>query len=69
MEIAGEMQIDVLHGDDLRIAAAGGSALDAEHGAERRLAQAETTFLPSLLSPSAKPDAGGGLCPRRQGWD
>ena len=32
MEIAGEMQIDVLHGHDLGITAAGGAAFHAEGG-------------------------------------
>ena len=39
VEVAGEVQVDVLHGDDLRVAAAGGAALDAEHRAEGRLTQ------------------------------
>ena len=33
VEVAGEVQVDVLHGDDLGIAAAGSAALDAKHGA------------------------------------
>ena len=33
VKIAGEMQVDVLHGSHLRIAAAGGAALHAKHGA------------------------------------
>ena len=40
VEVAGEVEVDVLHRHDLRIAAAGGAALDAEAGTERRLAQA-----------------------------
>ena len=32
VQIAGEVQVDVLHGHHLRIAAAGRAALDAEHG-------------------------------------
>jgi hypothetical protein len=39
VHVAGEVKVDVLHRRQLRAAAAGGSALDAEHGAERRLAQ------------------------------
>ena len=38
MEIAGEMQVDVFHRHDLRVAPAGGAALDAEAGPERGLA-------------------------------
>ena len=39
MEVAREVQVDIFHGDDLGVPAAGRAALDAEHGAERRLAQ------------------------------
>ena len=39
MEVAGKVQVDVLHGDDLGPTAAGGTALYAKDGAERRLAQ------------------------------
>ena len=37
MKIAGKVQIDVLHGNDLRISAAGSSSFNAEDRAERRL--------------------------------
>jgi hypothetical protein len=37
VEIAGEVEVDVLHGQDLAIAAARASALDPEDGPERRL--------------------------------
>ena len=40
VDVAGEVEVEVLHRHDLRHAAAGGAALDAEHRAERRLAQA-----------------------------
>ena len=43
VEIAGEMEIDVLHRHDLGIAAAGRAALDAEAGPERGLAQADAS--------------------------
>ena len=39
VQIPGEMQVDVLHGNHLRPAAARGAALDAEHRPERRFAQ------------------------------
>ncbi len=39
VEVAREVQVDVLHGDDLGVPAAGRTAPEAEHGAERRLAQ------------------------------
>ena len=44
-EVAGEMQVDVLHRDDLRVTAARCAALHAEHRAERRLAQADDGLL------------------------
>ena len=34
MEISGEMEIDVLHGNDLSISAAGGTAFYAENGTQ-----------------------------------
>src|SRR5699024_9412529 len=39
VEVSGEVQIDVLHRDHLCVAAAGGAALDAHDGAQRRFAQ------------------------------
>ncbi len=41
VKIAGEVEIDLLHRRDLRIAAAGGAAFLAEAGSERRFAQAD----------------------------
>ena len=49
MHIASKMKIDVLHRDHLRIAAAGCAALDAEHRAERRLAQRNDSVFADLL--------------------
>ena len=40
VEVAGEVEVDVLHRQDLRVAAAGGAALHAEHRTEARLADA-----------------------------
>ncbi len=37
VEVAGEVQIDVLHGNHLGVSAASGTALNAEYRAERRL--------------------------------
>ena len=39
VHIAGEVQVDVLHRDDLCVTAACGAALDAEYRTERRLTQ------------------------------
>ena len=48
VQVAGEVEVQVLHRDDLRVAAARGAALHAEDGAERRLAQAEHRLAPEL---------------------
>ena len=55
VEIAGEMEVDVLHRRHLGMAAAGGPALHAEAGAERGLAQAIMVFVPSAFSASPRP--------------
>ena len=39
VDVAGEVQVQVLHRHDLRVAAARGAALDPEHRPERGLAQ------------------------------
>ncbi len=39
VEVAREMQVDILHGHDLRVSAACRASLNAEHGTQRRLAQ------------------------------
>ena len=41
MQVTGKVQVDVLHGHHLCVAAAGSAALYAEHGAKAGLAQAE----------------------------
>ena len=61
MEIAGEMEVDVLHRHDLRIAAAGRAALHAEAGAKARLAHADERLLADMIERIAKADGGGGL--------
>ena len=45
VDVAGEVEVHVLHRHDLRVAAAGRTALDPEHRPERRLAQAERDVL------------------------
>ena len=45
MKIPGEMEIDILHGSDLGIAAAGGAALHAEHRPQGRLPQGQHRLL------------------------
>ena len=44
-EVTGEVQVDVFHRHHLRVAAAGRAALDTEHRAERRFAQADHRLL------------------------
>ena len=61
VEVAGEVEVDVLHGHDLGIAAAGGAALHAEAGPQRRLAQADRGLLADAVQAVAQADAGGGL--------
>ena len=56
VEIAGEMQVDLLHRHDLRIAAAGGAPLHAEARAKRRLAQRDHGALADLPKAVAEPD-------------
>ena len=45
VDVAGEVEVHVLHRHDLGVAAAGSAALDPEHRAERGLAQAERDAL------------------------
>ena len=61
VEVAGEMEIDVLHRHDLGIAAAGRAALHAEAGAEDRLAHADDRLLADAVQRIAEPDRGRGL--------
>ena len=67
VEVAGEVQVDILHGDDLSVAAAGSAALDAEHGAERGLAQADHGVFAELVERVGKADGRGGLALARGG--
>ena len=61
VEVAGEMEVDVLHRHDLRVAAAGRAALHPEAGPERRLADADHRLLADVVQRIAKPDRGRGL--------
>ena len=61
VEIAGEVEVDVLHGHHLGVPAAGGAALDAEHGAEAGLPQRHHRVLADLAQSVGEADAGGGL--------
>ena len=56
VDVAGEVQVEVLHRDDLRHAAARGAALDAEHRPERGLAQAGDRALADDAEALRQPD-------------
>ena len=61
MEVAGKVQIDVFHRHHLGVAAAGGAALDAEAGAQARLAQAEHRLFADLVERVGQSHRGRGL--------
>src|SRR5690242_14967408 len=60
-EVAGKMEIDVLHRNYLRITAAGCAALHAKNRAQRRLAQTNGSFLADPVQRIAEANRGGGL--------
>ena len=61
MEIAGEMEVDVLHRDHLRAPAAGRPALHPEARTERRLANADDRLAADAVQPVAEADRRGRL--------
>ena len=61
MEVAGKVQVDVLHGDDLRPAAASGAALDTKDRAERRLTQGHSALDAATAQAVGQADGRGGL--------
>ena len=61
VEVAGEVQVDVLHGDDLCVAAACRAALDAEDRPEGRLAERDEDVLAQLAHAVSQTDGRGGL--------
>ena len=61
VEVACEVEVDVLHGDDLGVSAAGGASLDAEDGTEARLAQREDDALPEAMEGVGETHGGRGL--------
>ena len=67
VEVAREVQVDVLHGDDLRISAPARAALYAEDGTERGLPQGETGIETQLAHPVREPDADRGLALAERG--
>ena len=61
VEVTGEVEVDVLHGDDLSVAAASGTALDAEDGAQGGFSEAEHGVLAQLGHGVCQAHTGGGL--------
>jgi len=49
MEVAGEMQVDGFHRNNLRVSAAGSTTLHTEGRSERRLSQSQTCFFAEFL--------------------
>lgn len=68
MEVAGKVQVDVLHGDDLGPTATGGTALHAKHGTERRLAQGHGALDAATTQAVGQTDGRGGLALARRRW-
>ena len=60
-EVAGEMQINVLHRQHLRVAAARRPALHAKHWTQRRLPRGADGAVTQTLQRLRQPDRGGGL--------
>ena len=61
VHVAGEMQVDVLHRDDLRITAACRAAFYAEHRSERRLAQGKARIIAFQTQGIRQTDGNRGL--------
>ena len=61
VEVACEMEVDILHGDNLRISATGGTTLDAEYRTQRRLSQCYHGILADTTHTVSKADGRGGL--------
>ena len=61
VEVTGEVQVDVLHGDDLCVAAACSTALDAEDGSQGRLTESNDNILAQNLHAVSQANGSGGL--------
>ena len=61
VEVTGEVQIDVLHGDNLRVAAAGSAALDTEDGSQRGLPESDHYVLADPAHTVGQTHGSGGL--------
>ena len=70
VEVPGEVEVDVLHGDHLGIAAAGGAALDTKHRPQGGLPQGHHSVFADPPQPVRQTHSGGGLAlPGRGGGD
>ena len=69
MDVAGQVEVEVLHRDDLAVAAAGRPALDPEDRPERRLADVDRGLLADVVEALGEPDRGRrlALAERRRG--
>ena len=67
VEVAGKVQVNVLHGHHLGVSAAGSPALDAEHRAQRGLAQGGDGVFADLPQAVGQAHGGGGLALARRG--
>ena len=70
VEVTGEVEVDVLHGDDLGISAAGRTPFEAEDRSERGFTQSEDRIFAELTEGIADAHRGGRLSlPCRRGVD
>ena len=58
VEVTGEVQVQILHRDNLGISAACGASLDSEAGPETRLAERDDSLLPKQVQCVAETDRG-----------
>ena len=68
VKIAGEMQVDIFHRHNLRIAAARSAALHAKAWAERRLTQSHNRLFANFVQAIAQANRGCGFAFARRGW-
>ena len=61
VDVAGQMQVEILHRHDLAVAAAGRPAFDAEGRTLRGLAHGDDRVLADMLHRLADADRGGGF--------
>jgi len=68
VNVAGQVEVEVLHGDDLRVAAAGRTAFDAKGRPLRWLADAADHVLAQHAQALSQADRGGRLAFSKWGW-